>query len=284
MMAPLEKKSRLGGMVDWVGARLLLLALSCLWFYRLWGNWAPALIAGTALAVLLWCTLGFWNKHALRRREETLRTRLGGTLALEELLLCDATAAATQVAVWLTTLYPLEAPRPVSGGVLVAYADGPRHTEETLYLRCFQAPLQQAASADDVLKAARACRALPEPARCVLCCPSGYDSAAQALAEALEPSVRLIDGALLRALAGRLHPATDQQLVALGQKQRQSFAWATLRRQVFSPQKTRRYLWYGAGLMVFFIITDHLYYLLAAGLCLALAMLSQRRQRRPERL
>jgi hypothetical protein len=104
------------------------------------------------------------------------------------------------------------------------------------------------------------------------------------VAESLEPPVRLIDGGALRALAGRLAPATDAQLVAMGKKQRKPFVWSSLRTLVFSPQKTRRYAAYSVGLLTLYVLTDRFYYLIPSGLCWMLAMLSHRQKRKARRL
>ncbi len=278
MMTPFEQKSRLGGRLDGIALRLLVLALCFLWFYRLWGMTVPALLAGLALCALLWRTLTLWQRRALTRREAALRAHIGGTLALESLLLCTPQEAALRAADWLASEHALEVLRPAGEGVLLRYG------EETLLLLCLQHHPQHATSASDVLAASRACLAAPEAARCVLCSPGTFSPEARQVAESLEPPVRLIDGEHLCALAGRIAPAGDEQLVAMGKKQRKPFAWASLRPLVFSAQKARRYAAYGAGLLVFYILTDRLYYLLPAGLCLLLSMLSHRQKYKPGRL
>ncbi len=278
MLASFEQKSRLGASLDRLGVRLLVLLVCFLWFYRLWGQLVPAIMAGVALGILVIYTLSLGGKQALMRRESALRRRIGGSIALEALLLCPPTDAARQAATWLGSVYALEGLRACSAGMLADYQG------QTLLLICLQTHPRHASSANDVLTAQRTLLAQSEAQRCVLCAIGSFDAEAIALAESLEPPVRLVDGDALSAIAGKLSPATDQQLVALGKKQRKPFSWASLRLHVFAPRKTRRYALYAAGLMVCYILTDALYYLLPAGLCLLLAMLSQRRGDRPARL
>ncbi len=278
MLTPFEQKSRLGGALDFVMLRLLMLALCFLWFYRLWGVTVPALLAGVALCVLLWHTLTLWQRRALARRAAELRAHIGGTLALEELLEMQPVQAAHHAADWLATAHALDPLGEAGDGVLL------RYREEVLFLLCLQGHPQQQVDAGAVLAASRARRALPEAQRCVLCTPGTFTQEARQTADSLDPPVRLIEGNTLRTLAGRIAPATDEQLVCMGQRQRKPFAWSSLRPLVFSPQKTRRYAAYGTGLLALYIVTNQLYYLLPAGLCWALAMLSQRGKRRPQKL
>ncbi len=278
MLAPFEEKSRLGASLDRLGVRLLVLLVCFLWFFRLWGQFVPALMAGISLGILVMYTMSLGGKRALMRRESALRRRIGGTIALESLLLCPATDAARQATAWLGSIYALDTARACSSGILAEYHG------QTLLIQCLQTHPRHASGANAILSAQRALLALPEAQRGVLCAIGRFDAEATALAESLDPPLRLIDGDALAAIAGRLAPATDQQLAALGQKKRKPFSWASLRRHVFAPRKTRRYVLYGTGLMVCYILTDALYYLLPAGLCLLLAMLSQRRGDRPAQL
>lgn len=275
---PFDQKSRLGGAVDRIATRLLLLALCVLWFFRLWGMLAPALLAGGALCALLWRTLALGQQRALARKAAILREHIGGTLALERLLTILPVQAARHAADWLASRYDLGVLGEAGDGVLLRYG------QETLYLLCLQGHPQQRTDAGAVLAVARARLSVPKAARCVLCSTGTFTQEAADTAEALEPPVRLIDGAELRALAGRMAPATDEQLVAMGKRQRKPFAWASLRQTMFSPQKTRRYAAYGTGLLAFFILTNHVYYLIPAGVCWALAMLSQRGRNKLRRL
>ena len=278
MLTPFEQKSRLGSAMDRLALRLLVLALCFFWFYRLWGMTAPSLLAGGALCALLWRTLALWQQRALARKEAMLRAHIGGTLALESLLSVQPTQAARQAADWLASRHDLRVLGEAGDGVLLHYG------QETLYLLCLQGHPQQQVDAGAILTAGRARLGVPQADRCILCSPSAFTQEAHDTADSLEPPVRLIDGDTLRALAGRLSPATDAQLAAMGRRQRKPFAWASLRQAVFSPKKTRRYAAYGTGLLALFILTSHLYYLVPAGLCWALAMLSQRGRHRQEKL
>jgi len=281
MITPFEQKSRLGSVLDRLATRLLALALCFLWFYRLWGMAAPALLAGGALCALLWRTLALWQRRALARKEAMLRAHIGGTLALERLLTVQPVEAARQAADWLASLYDLDVLGDAADGVLLRYG------QETLYLLCLQGHPQQHTDAGAVLAAGRA-RSLVSQAdradRCVLCATGAFTQEALDTADSLEPPVRLIDGDTLRKLAGRLSPATDGQLVAMGRRQRKPFAWASLRQTMFSPQKTRRYAAYGTGLLAFFILTGQVHYLIPSGLCWGLAMVSQRGKHRNVKL
>ncbi|MCL2811202.1 MAG: restriction endonuclease [Clostridia bacterium] len=281
MLTPFEQKSRLGSVLDRLATRLLVLALCFLWFYRLWGMAAPALLAGGALCLLLWRTLALWQKRALAHKEATLRAHIGGTLALEGLLTLQPVEAARQAADWLASRYDLDVLGDTTDGVLLRYG------QEVLHLICLQGHPQQRTDAGAVLCAGRARLAVSQADRadrCVLCATGAFTQEAMDTADSLEPPVRLIDGDTLRKLAGQLSPATDEQLVAMGRQQRKPFAWASLRQTIFSPKKTRRYAAYGTGLLAFFILTGQVHYLVPSGLCWGLAMLSQRGRYKRQRL
>lgn len=278
MITPFEQKSRLAGTLDQLGLRALLLGFCFLWFYRLWSDALPAAAAALALYTLLWYTLSLWRRRALIHREAALRAHIGGTLAVEALLLCTPGDAAYRVGEWLRHEHALHILRAEGNGVLLTY------DAETLLLLCMQTHPQQQGSASDVLAANRTLLSVAGATRCILCCPGSFTAEAEQVAESVEPPVRLLDGAALRALSGRLAPASDVQLVAMGKKQRKPFSWTSLRPLVFSPQKTRRYAAYGAGLMAFFVVTNQLYYLIPSGLCWMLAIWSQRQRRKPQRL
>lgn len=278
MITPFEQKSRLAGTLDQLGLRTLLFVVCFLWFYRLWGDVLPSAAAALALYVMLWYTLSLWRRRALVHKEVALRAHIGGTLAVEELLLCAPSDAAHRVAEWLSHQHTLQILRAEGNGVLLTY------DAEILLLLCMQTHPQHQGSASDVLAANRTLLAVGEATRCILCCPGSFTTEAEQVSESVEPPVRLLDGATLRALSGRLAPASDLQLVAMGKKQRKPFSWASLRPLVFSPQKTRRYAAYGAGLMALFVVTNQLYYLIPSALCWMLAIMSQRQRRKPQRL
>lgn len=271
MVSPFEQKSALAGLLDRIGLRALLFFLSILWFYRLWGDVAAALTAGSALGLLLCLTLSLWQKKTLRAREDALRVRLGGMLALEEITLASGREACLRAAQCLQSVYPLELQKETPDGVL-ALLQG-----ETLLISCKQAHLSARVSCSDVLEAQRKRIALGA-GRCVLCATCPFDAQALRLCQTLDPPVRPVDGDTLAALAGHLSPATDEQLVELGRRQRRPFAWAQLRSIVFAPEKIRRYLLYGFFLYIFYIFTGHLYALVPSLLCVCLAVVSRFRQ------
>ena len=271
MITPFEQKSALAGLLDRVGLRALLFLLSILWFYRLWGNAASSLAAGSALGLLLCITLSLWQKKTLHQRESALRVRLGGMLALEEMTLLGEQAAAECAARCLQSVYPIRIEKKTPFGVLAVFHD------ETLLVRCKRAHVSARVSCGDVLEAQRA-RIGSGAARCVLCATCTFDAQALRLCQTLVPPVRAVDGDALAAMAGHLSPATDEQLVALGRRQRHPFAWEQLRAVVFEPEKIRRYLLYGFFLYLFYIFTGRLYALIPSLLCLCLAIVSRYRQ------
>lgn len=270
MLTPFEEKSALAGLLDRVGLRALFFLLSILWFYRLWRSLPAALSAGCALGLMLCLALALWQQRTLRAREDALRARLGGMLALEDIALLTAGEAAVRAARLLQGVYPLDIQKRTPEGVLALFQG------EKLLVRCLRAHASERVSCGDVLAAQRA-RIAQGADRCVLCATCAFSPQAQRLCETLEPPVRAVDADALAALAGRDAPATDEQLVALGRRRRRPFAWRQLRAVVFAPEKIRRYLLYGFYLYVLYVLTGRLYALLPALLCLCLAAISRMR-------
>ena len=92
--------------IDRLGLRLLVLTLSIAWFGHLWGIGMPALLAGAALSIMLCIALsGGYRRHA-QKREEALRRRIGGELALESLMLASPREAHFRCALMLAENTP----------------------------------------------------------------------------------------------------------------------------------------------------------------------------------
>ena len=74
------------GWLDALGARAAIL-LGCEgWFFLWWGVSLPSMAAGLALTALICLALRLWKKRSVARREQALRERIGGEMALETLL------------------------------------------------------------------------------------------------------------------------------------------------------------------------------------------------------
>ena len=81
------RRNRLSEVLDTLGMAALLYALAVGWFVWLWGLSLPSMAAGGALGTLLWMARGQWRRRNVHRREKALRSRIGGELMLESMLL-----------------------------------------------------------------------------------------------------------------------------------------------------------------------------------------------------
>jgi len=264
------EKTRLGGTLDAIGLRLLILASCVLWFVFLWGLTLAALFAGIAFYLLVNLAIRLGKRKTVARREEALRQRIGGELALEALPLTPPRQAHFQAALWLTLAYPLRLERITEDGVLC------RLENDMVLVRCINQHPSIQITAQDIIEAQRA--AMNHNAgRCVLCTASSLNNAARSQLGLAEPPVRIIGKERLTRLAGAAAPVTDNQLIVLGERKRRHVGIGVWLDHILSPHRSRRYLWYGIGLLLLYLITRLPYYPVPAVLCMCLALLSKLR-------
>lgn len=271
------RRNRLSEMLDGLGLRLLLWLLATIWFVWLWGLNLPTLLAGAALGILLCMVCREWRKRTVSRREKALRSRLGAELMLESMLMAEAREAHFHAALLLAEKWPITLQAVKEEGVLC------RQGEETLLILCIRMPEEGELSVGDLLSAQRAARRLKVD-RVVLCPLGKVSPKVLAKAEGSLVPLRIIPRNVLLTLAGRLAPATDEQLVELGQRKRRLAGQGSVVRLIFRPDKARRYHLYGLGLLLLYVVTAMRLYALVGMVCLTMAVMSCWRGRQPERL
>ena len=260
------RKKRLGSWLDGAALRLLIMLVGIGWFVYLWGTGLPALLAGLALGMLGQMLLTRWRQSTLNRREEALRRRLGAELMLEDMLLSPARQAHFQAALLLGEKYPLEMLRVTDEGMLC------RSGEETLLITCLRMPSESELSAGDLAACQRACRE-QDAARGVICPLGKVNAKILARAEMGRIPLRIIRREELLSLAGQCSPATDEQLVALGQRRRRPDNASSAMQVILRREKAGRYMLYGVTLMTLYIITGVRFYPVPGALCMTLAAL-----------
>lgn len=97
MTSPFDSKNRVAAALDRLALRVLLFILSVGYFFFLWHSGALSLLAGSALFILAMLTLLLLERRTLARRDHALRVRVGGAIALEELMLLPAAQAEKRV-------------------------------------------------------------------------------------------------------------------------------------------------------------------------------------------
>lgn len=259
------RKARLSTLMDDAGLRLLLMALGLGWFVYLWGVGVPALLAGLSLGTLGQMGLNRLRRRTVDKREQGLRRRLGGELMLEDMLLAPARQAHFQAALLVGAKYPLTMERVTEEGMLC------RSGQERLLVSCIPLPEGAELGLGSIAGVQRACRKHGVK-RGVACTTGRVTPRTEAWAAEGCIPVKIIKRETLVRLAGTMSPATDQQLVELGQRKKRLASggarWAILRRD-----KAKTYLLYGLGLMVMYILTGLKYYPIPGGVCLVLAAL-----------
>lgn len=266
----------LRGFMDAAGQRVLLWAASAGWFIWLWGARWSAVIAGSALAILADMALQRGRIRLMARREDALRRRLGGEMALEDLLLCPEHQAHLRCAVLLSMKYPLEKWQLHESGVVC------RQDSEKLLILCARIPPESELPPDALLPAARAVRECGAQ-RGVICATGRISKSAEALTRQLPVPLQLVDSAALIALGGAASPATDEQLIALGRRRKHT-PLRSLVPMILHPSKARQYLTCGVMFAVLYLITRLRWYPVPAVVCLSLALLCRVRPRLPDRL
>lgn len=270
------RRNRLSEVMDGLGMGALLWGLGTLWFVWLWGMNVPSLLAGAALGTLLWTARSQWRRLTVQKREKTLRSRLGAELMLEAMLLAEEKEAHFRAALLLAEKWPITLQSVKSEGVLC------RQGEETLLLRCVRIPPEGELSQGELLTAQRAVRRV-QADRGVLCVLGKASPKILARAEEAIVPLRIIPRETLLALAGELSPATDEQLISLGQRRKRP-AQGSLRKLVFRREKARRYHLYGQTMLVLYILTGARIYAVPGMVCLTMATLCRCLCGEPERL
>lgn len=273
MMSPFDAKNRIATLLDRLALRILLIAGSIGYFYTLWRRPKESLLAGSALFLLLMLTLWLFERSTLTRRDRALRERIGGLIALEDLLLLPGKEACAQVCALLCRALPaqqVDAQRILYSGLC-------------WHIRLAQCLPGSNASEGDVLAANRA-RMEADAQRCVLLSTGGFSPAAIRAAEWVDPPVRLISGQQLCALLGRMHPATDEEIARHAKRRRIPFSFSRIKLLALSPAKLRRYLLCAFLLLVFYLNTGSVFCLISCLLSFLLAIFCHKENSRVFRL
>ena len=268
MMSPFDSKNRVATALDRLALRVLLFLLSVGYFFALWHSGAPSLLAGSALFALAMLTLLLLERRTLARRDRALRVRVGGAIALEELMLLPAAEACLLLAETLGG---------AAQGSVLSYAG------KTYLVRCAQTLPGSAAGEGDVLAAHRA-KAASGAELCILAGTGGFTPAAQRAAEWMEPPIRLIAGRQLALLFGQQHPATDAEIARRARRQRTPFSRGRIRALALAPAKQGRYLLVAFLLALLYLFLRSLLSLVFALTAFVLAMLCARENRKAFRL
>lgn len=262
------RKNRFGTWMDSLGLRAAIQLAAVGWFVWLWGLALPSLTAGMALGVLGQMALTLYRRCTVVKRERALRSRLGGEMMLEDMLLAPARQAHFQAALLLGEKYPLTMLRVTDEGVLC------RCRGETLLIACLRMPPEAELSTGDLAACQRACME-HGAARGVICPLGKVTPKITARAEEGRVPLRIIRRETLLTLAGQCSPATDAQLIELGQRKRRHAASGTLMQGLLRRDKAERYMFYGAALMILYILTGAIMYPVPGAVCLALGVLSR---------
>lgn len=273
MTSPFDSKSKLAAALDRTALYIAAL-MGCIgYFYFLWRSTPLSLIAGGALFILAALCFLLFEQRTLTRRDRLLRERIGGMIALEELLLMPGAKACETVCRLLCDTL----------GAQIEPNARMRYGGETWLVRCAQCTQGKSATEGDVLSAHRA-RAEAGTDKCLLASTGGFTPDAVRTAEWMDPPVRLISGRQLALLFGRSHPATDEDIARRAARQKKPFSRQRIRALALSPAKLKRYLLCAFLLLVMYLFSNSKAALAACTLSFALAVLCERENRRSFRL
>lgn len=269
MTSPFDRKNAFASALDRLALRLLILAACIAYFFILWQNAAASLLAGIALFLLISLAMLLFEKRTLSVRDRMLRERVGGMIALDELIMLPCSMANTRVCALLCRTLGCES---ADGSIM-------RCGDETWLIRLAQCLPGTSASQGDVLSAHRA-RIECSADKVALACTADFSPEAVRAAEWADPPVRLISGRQLSALFGRMHPATDEDIAHHLAKQKKPYSWARIRALALSAGKLRRYLLCAFLLLMFYLLTQSLAALLSCLLSFLLAILCEQENKR----
>lgn len=97
MTSPFDSKNHIATALDRLALRLLLFMLCVFYFFYLWHSGVSSLIAGSALFLLVLLFILLLERRTLTTRDHALRVRIGGAIALEELLVLPSEQAAQSI-------------------------------------------------------------------------------------------------------------------------------------------------------------------------------------------
>lgn len=273
----MTERSRLAEGLDGLGLRAVLMLLGVGWFTFLWGLNLPSVLAGIALGTLMHLTFLLYRRSTLARRERSLRVRLGGEMLLEDLLYMEAPEAHEKAAALLMGRWPLTPLKTTPEGTLC------RQGTETLLVICLRMTEEAALSAGHLADSQRALRKTGAD-RAVLCVLGKTPPRVAARADELPQPVRVIRRDTLLTLAGLHAPATDAQLVALGERRRRGRKKGSLLETMLRRDKAGRYWGYGLFMLVLYVLTGSGWYAVPGAVCLTMAVLSRSPKASEEKL
>ena len=273
------QKTHVSAVMDEIGALLALLIISLSAFFLLWGVRPMSLLAGTAAFILALLLRSRGRERRLRQREARLRRRIGGELCLEGWTVCPPRRAHLETARLLSLLRPLAVERVTDAGALCRLPG-----EETRALiACAQSHRAEKLTARNVAAFQRSCLRYGAE-KGYLCGAPGATAEAREQC-ALAPRVILVDRERMIALAGAAAPATDAQLVALGQRNTGGRSLKSLLAAALDGGRAEKYLLYGLLLTGLHLLTGQQVYRITGLICLGLTAVcrcaAQRRKNVP---
>ena len=273
MQSPFDVKNKAATRIDHF-AFTLLTGLVCVgYFFMLFRRLALALLAGLSLFALILLTALLFERSTLSRRDRALRERIGGSMALCDLILMPSGEANRRVRDLLCAALRAE---PFEGDIM-------RYEGESWLVRCAQCVSGSGVSEGDVLSAHRA-RTERSCTQCVLCSTGSVSPAAVRAAEWVDPPIRLISGAQLSALFGRIHPASDEDIARHARRQKKPYSFSRMRLVALSPAKQKKYLLCSFLLLILYLISSTPMSLVSCLLAFLLAILCKKENSRMFRL
>lgn len=178
--------------------------------------------------------------------------------------------------------WPLRMQRITADGALCGQ-EKPSGGAETLLVQCVRMPPEGELSIGQLVEAHRAMRR-QQANRVILCVLGKAPPRVIARAEQMPTPIRVIRRETLLALAGRLSPATDAQLVALGQRKRRTPQRGSLLSIMTQQEKAARYWGYGLFMLILYILTGSAWYAMPGTVCLTLSVVCRSGQAEEARL
>lgn len=178
--------------------------------------------------------------------------------------------------------WPLRMQRITADGALCRQ-EKPSGGVETLLVQCVRMPPEGELSIGQLVEAHRAMQR-QQANRVILCVLGKAPPRVIARAEQMPTPIRVIRRETLLALAGRLSPATDAQLVALGQRKRRTPQRGSLLSIMTQREKAPRYWGYGLFMLILYILTGSAWYAMPGTVCLTLSVVCRSGQAEEARL
>ena len=256
-------KTALALILDRFSSVLFAFFLGIAWFIAIWGVRLTALTAGLAFGALIWLCMNRYGRHCTAKKEQQIRRRIGGELALYQMLTDSSEENIRNLIEWLSQCYPIVVQKKHAWGFLGQIGSDSILVRIIVQHSSVQINAQQIVDIQRVMKQYQGYK-------CILCLTAPLSKEAFDYIHNSVSDVRLIQRDELIEMAGKTKPATNADLMKFREKKTVWPSKAEWIQMVLSPHRLRNYLGYGFWMLTLAILTGKVFFWFPSAVCLLL--------------